>query len=111
MANNRCTYQQKDTVSIPKNELLEWVVYNTDLGKKDLRIVLFLLTELDGWQPPVKGNSTDPRNFKIIEEDHIAEILDMSVKNVKKSIDNLIYHGILEQGDSNSGRNGYRFTF
>lgn len=111
VANTRCTYQQKETVSIPKKELLEWVVYNSELGKKDLRIILFLLTELDGWQEPKKGNYNDPKNFRIIEIETIADTLDMSVKNVRKTIENLLDFGILEKGDSNSGTNGYRFTF
>ena len=50
MANNRCIYQQKETVSIPKSELMEWVIMNDNLNKKDLRVCLFLLTELDGWK-------------------------------------------------------------
>jgi hypothetical protein len=112
MANSRCVYQQKDTVSIPKNELLEWVVYNDKLGKKDLRIVLFLLTELNGWKPSFYRNNTpDPLNYKIIEKKRIADTLNMDVKDVKKSINTLVEVGILERGDSNSGKNGYRFTF
>lgn len=111
MANNRCIYQQENNVSVPKNGLLEWVVYNEQLKKKDLRIFLFLLTVLDGWQIPKKGQYTDPRNFKIIEEDQIADVLDMKIKDVEKSIKTLLDYGIIEQGDSNSGTNGYRFTF
>lgn len=111
MANNRCTYQQKDTVSIPKAELLDWVVMNDKLSKKDLRVCMFLLTELDGWKEPLKGQYTDPKNYRMINKGQIADILEMESKEVKKSIKNLVSNGILEKGDSNSGIDGYRFTF
>lgn len=111
MANNRCIYQQKETVSIPKSELMEWVIMNDNLNKKDLRVCLFLLTELDGWKEPIKGSHNDPKNYKMIDKNQIADILDMNVKDIKKSIKTLLYYEILEKGDSNSGIDGYRFTF
>lgn len=111
MANVRCTYQQATTVSIPREELLFWVVYNEELSKTDLRVVLFLLTELGGWKPPKTTEAIDPLNYKIIEEKMIAEKLYISKKDVKKAIKHLLEMGIIEQGDFNGGRNGYRFTF
>ena len=111
MANVRCTYQQSTTVSIPRDELLYWVVYNEELSKTDLRVVLFLLTELNGWQPPKTTEGVDPLNYKIIEEKIVAEKLYISKKDVKKSVKHLIELGIIEKGDFNGGRNGYRFTF
>jgi hypothetical protein len=110
MAASRNVYQQKTVVSVPKQELMENVVLNTNLGKKELRIVLFLLTELDGWSEPINGGS-DPKNFKVIDFKRIAKTLDMDTKDVKKSIKSLVHEWIIEQGNSNSGTDGYRFRF
>ncbi len=111
MANIRYTYQQASTVSIPREELLENVVYNDKLSKTDLRVCLFLLTELNGWSPPKTGEYNDPNNFKKIDLKQIAEKLDISKKDVKKAIKNLNTMCIIEMGDSNSVRDGYRFMF
>lgn len=111
MANNRCVYQQERTVSVPKHSLLEWIAYNEKLGKKDLRVFIMLLTELDGYEPPKKGNAIDPHNFRMIDEERIADKLDLKRKEVRESISTLKKCGIIERGDSNSGTNGWRFTF
>lgn len=111
MANNRCVYQQETTVSVPKNDLREYVIYNQELSKKDLRVFLLLLTELDGWQEPKRGTVNDPNNFRIIKVETIADRLDMKEKDVKNSLKSLKRYGIIERGDSHSGTNGYRFTF
>lgn len=111
MANVRNTYQQSQTVSIPRDELLDYVVYNEELTKTDLRVVLFLLTELNGWSPPKTTEGIDPCNFKRIDEKKIAEKLYISKKDVKKSIKNLREMCIIEKGESNAVRNGYRFRF
>ena len=110
MANSRNVYQQKTTVSIPKDGLLNNVIYNTNLGKKDLRIFIFLLTQLDGYSEPDNRNYPDPKNFKAVSTKKIANTLDMSKKDVEKCIENLINEGILETGHSNAAH-GLRFTF
>jgi biotin operon repressor len=110
MANNRNVYQQKTTVSIPKEELLNHVVYNFNLGKKDLRLCLFLFTQLDGYSEPDSRNYSDPKNFTFVNAKKIANTLDMSKKDVEKCIENLINEGIIEEGHSEATK-GYRFTF
>jgi len=108
MANNKNVYQQKENVSIPKKQLLEISQYD-HLDEEDLRVLLVLFTELNGYnyQRQVK----DPENFKLIQPKAIAEALDFKPKAVKKSISHLIDAGIIEKGDSETVRGGYRFTF
>ena len=113
MANNRNTYQQTYTTSFPKKELLEHVVYNKELGKKDYRVFLMLLTVLDGYSEP-KGNRSanpDPENYKKVDIEQIADMLEMDKSDIKKSIKLLLNEGIIEKGDTDNMKNGYRFTF
>jgi len=113
MANNKSTYQQTYTVSVPKKELLEYVVYNQELSKKDYKVFLMLLTELNGYSS-VRGNrgyDKDPMLFTKIDSEQIAEQLNMDNSDVKKSIKKLVSEGILEKGNTANMKNGYRFTF
>ena len=110
MANNRSTYQQVRNVSIPKKELLELVVYNEELTKKDLRVCLFLFTVLDGWKEPERYTQ-DPNNFTVVYDDVIARDLGMSKKDVRKSLRTLLREGIIEEGDGKGNEDGLRFTF
>ena len=110
MANNRNTYQQVRNVSINREKLLE-ISMNKGLSKKDLRVFLMLLTELNGWSRPKSRDQEDPQNFKLIDIKTISKILDMDKKDVKKSIQNLMDADIVEPGDSDTVKNGYRFQF
>ena len=115
MASNRCTYQQVYNVSVPKKELLEYVVYNRELSKKDYKVFLMLLTELNGYSTP-KGKSKiyddkDPKIFTKVDSERIADQLDMDESDVKKSIKKLLKEGIIEKGNTSNMKNGYRFTF
>lgn len=113
MANTRSTYQQLNTVSVPKKELREYVVYNQELNKKDYKVFIMLLTELNGYAPPKNRSITDsdPLNFTKIDSEQIAEQLDMDESDVKKSIKKLLKEGIIEKGNTHNMKNGYRFTF
>lgn len=112
MANNRCTYQQQHTVSIPKVELIDNVATNPNLGKKDLRVFLLLATQLNGWKEGSRrGTTIDPKNFVKIDTEQIADVLDMDTRDVKKSIKKLRDEYIIEKGDTDATLNGYRFTF
>ena len=46
-----------------------------------------------------------------IDSEQIAEMLDMDESDVKKSIKKLVSEGIIEKGNTNNMKNGYRFTF
>lgn len=111
MANSRNVYQQKTTVSIPKEGLLEKVIYRSSLKKKDLKLILFLLTELDGWSAPLNGRYVeDPSNFRHLNCKKIAKNLEMDIKDVEDSLEKFVNLGIIEKGQSKSTR-GFRFTF
>ena len=113
MSNHNSTYQQMYTVSVPKKELLEYVIFNDELNKKDYRVFLMLLTELNGYSVNRKNYSEDkdPLNFTKIDSERIAKKLDMDESDVKKSIKKLLKEEILEKGNTQNMKNGYRFTF
>lgn len=110
MANNRNAYQQTYNVSIPKKALLE-IAQNDELKKKDLQVLLVLFTQLNGWTPTKSGRGEDPLNFKKIDIKSIADTLNLDKKDVKKSISKLVGEFLLEPGDSDTVKNGYRFSF
>jgi len=87
MANNRNTYQQVQTVSVSRDKLIE-IASDTEYNKKDLKVFLALLTQLDGYTIPIKYNKDhqDPLNFKMIDKDSLADLLSLSKKEVNKSI-------------------------
>ena len=112
MANHKSTYQQTYTVSVPKRELLEFVVYNRELNKKDYKVFLMLLTELNGYNTESNRNiDKDPLLFTKIDSEQIAKQLDMDDSDVRKSIKKLVHEGIIEKGNTANMKNGYRFTF
>ncbi len=112
MSNHRAVYQQTSTVSVPKKELREYVIYNPELNKKDYKVFLMLLTELDGYSNHKrKSYDDDPQNFTKIDSEQIAEQLDMDESDVRKSIKKLLNEGIIEKGNTTNVKNGYRFTF
>lgn len=113
MSNNRNTYQQVETVSIKRNEIIN-LATNLDLSKKDYRVLLLLFTQLDGYSIPQNNRREwkDPLNFKMLNLDAIADTLCLSLKETKKSIKTLHEEGIIEKGDNGTTViGGYRFTF
>lgn len=109
MANNINVYQQMHNVSIPKQGIRD-ILEDDSLSKTDLRLLLSLFTELDGFSDP-NNRKTDPQNYKIIDLDSISDFLDIKYKETKKSLKHLLRQGYIEKGDSDSVSNGYRFTF
>lgn len=108
MGNNTHTYQQQTKVSIPRDILVE--IAQSELNKKSFKVLLILLSELDGWSPTT-SKSKDPRNFKRVDAKQIARTLDMDEDDVRDAIDLLEDVNIIERGRSNVSRKGYRFTF
>jgi hypothetical protein len=110
MANNRCTYQQEHTVSIRRDKLIE-IATNEELSKKDYKVLLMLLTQLNGWCMPPSGKGKDPMNYMKLDMESIANTLGLKKKEVKASIENIMDEYLIETGDSDTVINGYRFTF
>lgn len=106
-------FQNKTTISIPRESFMQNIVYNDRLKKNDYRVLALLLTVLNGWNYDARQNSKiqDPYNFKVIDIEQVAETLDMKKKEVKESINRLLDEYIIEKGDGTSVTNGYRFTF
>lgn len=107
--------QLTTTISIPREEFLAKIVQNRSLKKKDYIVLLFLLTQLEGWnsmQRKLRDNRTlDPLNFKRINIADVSTNLYLSKEEVRASIRRLLDQGILERGSSAIVSKGYRFTF
>lgn len=115
MSQHNATYQQQHTVSIRRQKLID-IALLEELDTDDYRVFLILLTQLDGFKipEPTATNSTtfkDPLNFKKIDVEQIADTLGIKKKKVKKSIDLMYNLYLLEKGDNETVKNGYRFTF
>ena len=111
MVNHNATYQQVNTVSVNRERILE-IAEDTEYNKKDYRVFLALLAQLDGYTIPKNNtNSKDPLNFKKIDIEQMADLLSLSKKDVKKSINNLYDDGYIEMGSNDTIKDGYRFTF
>lgn len=110
MANTNSTYQQQNTVSINRYKLID-IAEIHGLDEDDYRVLLILFTQLNGYRYNNNPNSKDPRNFKKIDAEKIGDTLEISKKRVKKSIRLLYNLGLLDKGDNDSVKNGYRFTF
>ena len=116
MSAHRCTYQQVYTVSIRKAAILERILLMDKFSKDELRVILLLFTELNGYSPANDGfnnnqRTADPYNFKAISYNQIADVLGIKKKKVEKIIEKLKDEEIIEKGSSDSVRKGWRFTF
>ena len=114
MAVNRNTYQQVHTVSFNRQAIIDKIILNKELDKKDLRVFLLLLTTLDGFSYPPNIDPSkvkDPLNFKYVDIDWMSDTLDIKRKEVKRSIEQLEDEDIIEEGSSDTIKHGYRFTF
>lgn len=110
MANNRAVYQQVTNVSINKDKLID-IATNGQLTETDLRVLLCLFTELNGWVDSPHNTTKDPFNFKMIDRQRIADLLGIKKKKVKESIYSLMDQRIIEPGASDTVDDGWRFTF
>lgn len=97
MAKN--TFQYKTTISVNRENFIDKVVKQSELKKNDIRVCLHLLTHLDSI------------TFKDVSKKNIAYDLELSKKEVEKSINRLDMFGIIERGSSGSVDNGYRLLF
>ena len=109
------TKQYQETVHIPKYRMVEVIFNSPDLSVHDLRLYIYLLSQLDGYNHRARENSRskqpDPRNFKQVDYGVVADELLISKKKVKESMKRLEKLGVLERGDSMTCKKGWRFTF
>jgi len=78
---------------------LQRIAENGDLSKKDLRVFLFLACRLE------------TERIKKIDKKQMAKSLDLSKDEVKKCLDTLEEHGIIERDSDDHVEDGYRFTY
>lgn len=114
MAAYKNTHQHERVASIPRAGLIS-LATDKEFSKVDLRVILMLLSALDGFsasEPSTPGKrKEDPLNFRKIDVEAIAYELDLSEKKVKKSIHRLLDMGYIEKGNNEYVVNGYRFMF
>ena len=108
MSNHRAVYQQQHNVSIPKKKLVD-IASTYNLGKTELRVLLVLFGELNGWVYNEK--SPDPKNYSKIDVERIAQTLDLKKGKVSDAITALVETGLIEKGKNDTINKGYRFTF
>lgn len=111
MASRNSVYQQITSFSVPREGFLEHIVSNEKLDKKQLRVILVLLTEIDGWPEEKTYNDNDPYNFKKVNASQIAITLGLKKSDVKCILEELVDLHIIQEGRSNTVKHGYRFTF
>lgn len=106
---HRNVYQSTFTVSIPKQKLVD-IASDDGLDEQDFRVLFILLTILNGWSES-KTNKKDPENYTKISAKMISDTIGIGKKKVSKSIEKLVEYGLIEPGDSDSVKDGFRFTF
>ena len=106
--------QFKENVHIPKDEFRH-IITQVDLNKSELRVMCYLMTIIEGYNKSRRmgssGKYVDPKNFTKVDAKLLAKELGYEKSKVKEALDSLFEKGILEKGDSQLCKNGYRFTF
>lgn len=115
MASRNETVQLVTSFSIPREEFLGKVVANQNLKRRDYVVLVFLLTQLEGWNSLKRmiGSSTtlDPKNYRKLDIKNTAVVLGMEKSDIRQSLKVLKDEGIIEEGSSVTVKKGYRFTF
>ena len=115
MAAKQQVTQNQTSVSIFRDTFYQKVVRNANIERKEYKVLMLLLTELDGfadWERLMSSRPySDRRNFRKLSKSSIANTLQMSKTEVKDAIDGLIDKGLVEKGSSSTCKNGYRLKF
>lgn len=93
------TFQYKVTISVNREQFLNTVVRNSNLSKKELRVLIHLMTHLDSI------------NYKEISKKNIAADLGLTKNDVSDAIKELEYENIIISGSSQSVSKGYKLLF
>ena len=99
MATSSNTKQYKNNISLARQAFMSRVVLCEDLTKKDLRVLLHLMTHLDAVTP------------KEISKKNISIDLNMSKNDVCESMDRLEMFEIIDRYSTGSVKNGYILLF
>ena len=111
MADTISTNQMQTKVSVNKKKLLQ-IAYMEDLSKTDYKVFLALLSQLSGFSArKTNGLAKDPANFTNISISAISSKIDVKKSKVLDSVNKLEDLGIIEVGNGDTVRDGYRFTF
>ena len=108
MSSTKFTSQLQHKVSVSRKEI-EGVARDKLLSECDLRVLLMLLTKLEGFDK--SSNTEDPYNFTKVDVELIARAIGRKEKDVKKSMKSLRNMGYIEKGDGVTVNNGWRFRF
>lgn len=115
MSARKETTQLVSSFTVPREEFLGKVVGNRNLKKHDYIVLMFLLTQLDGWNSTKRMlnsvGTLDPQNFRKIDVGNASNTLGLRKSDIRLSISKLEKEGILEMGSSPTVKRGYRFTF
>ena len=89
--------QYKENVHIPK-ESFRYIIMNNNLSKKELRVMCYLLTTLNGYNSlrrlGTSRENDDPRNYTKVDVSVLARELEYSKEEVKLLIEGLKGHRI-----------------
>ena len=111
MADTISTNQMQTKVSVNKEKLLQ-IASMEDLSKTDYKVFLALLSQLSGFAArKTNGLTKDPANFTNISIKAISSKINVKKTKVLDSVNKLEDLGIIEVGNGDTVRNGYRFTF
>ena len=106
--------QYKENVHIPK-ESFRYIIMNNNLSKKELRVMCYLLTTLNGYNSlrrlGTSRENDDPRNYTKVDISVLARELNYEKDEIKDILESLCDRGILEKGSSAICKKGYRFGF
>ena len=80
-------------------ERLQTVAENEHLGKKDLRVFIFLCCRVGS------------KYYTRVDKAQVAESLCMSKKDVEKALDNLEFYNIIVKGSDEHVKRGYRMCY
>ena len=115
MAAKKQVVQNQESISLYRESFYRRVVLNKGIELLEYRVLMLLMTELDGfadWERLMSPRPyNDPRNFRKISKGAIANSLGIEKSEVKKALSGLIEKHLVEKGSSSTCTNGYRLTF
>lgn len=94
--NGHITYATKFSTDV---EQFQSIAENENLNKNDLRVFLFLCCRLNS------------KYYHKIDKSQMSDTLNIPKKKLEDSLDTLCDEGILEKGNDDHAKNGYKFIY